>query len=143
MRRVESVALSTCVLVSLAILTSPAKAGDYYGDGYSRPRHSNAWYSSDCCYKKIVRHERSVHYRRVDEDRYHDRSSYQDRSYRRSYTYESPRRYVNDGYSRYGYSRPGYSSSGYSSYADSCHRHRVQIDDGRGGWVWGAKINCY
>ena len=141
MRRVVSALLGACVLVSLGLVTGSAKAGDYYDDGYYRSRHSNSWTSSDCCYKKIVRHERNVHYRRLENESYYDRPRYDDRSYRqsyydrpyRSYTYETPRRYV-DSYS-------GYSS--YSSYADSCYKRSVPIADNRGGWVWGTKSNCY
>lgn len=153
MRRVMSALLSACVLVSLSILTGPAKAGDYYDDGYSRPRHSyNTWSSSDCCYKKVVRHERSVHYRRLHDEGYYDRphrqsyydrpsyrQSYYDRPYRSSYTYDSPRRYGYDSYVSSRYS--GY--SGYSSYADNCYKRSVPIGDDRGGWVWGTKSRCY
>jgi hypothetical protein len=166
MRRVMSALLSACVLVSLSILTGPAKAGDYYDDGYSRPRHSyNTWSNSDCCYKKVVR----VHYRRLENEGYYDRSyrqsnydrpsyrqsyydrpsyrqsyydrpsyrqSYYDRPYRSSYTYDSPRRYGYDSYVSSGY-------SGYSSYADNCYKRSVPIGDDRGGWVWGTKSRCY
>ena len=152
--RIAIAALCSCVLVSLGVLANPAKAGDYYGDGY-RHRHSdNVWYSSDCCYKKIVRHERSVRYSRIQDERRYERHGYYDRPYRPSYTYDSPRRYdysytprrsVYDGYNGYngynGYS--GYAGIAYSSHADSCYRRRVPIEDGRGGWVWGVKANCY
>jgi hypothetical protein len=58
------------VLVSLGVLASPAKAGDYYEDDYYRHHHADsAWYSSDCCYRKVVRHERSVRYVREEEER--------------------------------------------------------------------------
>jgi hypothetical protein len=152
MRRVVFAVLSACVLVALGVLASPAKAGDDYEDGYHRHRHSgNVSYSSSCCYRKVVRHERSVRYVREDyEDRpyhrngYYDRrsyrSSYYDRPhYRSRYDYDRPR-YVDDGY----VSRRYVSDySGYSSYADNCHRHRVPVADGRGGWVWGVRSSCY
>lgn len=159
MRRVVSALLSACVLVSLAILTSPAKAGDYYDDGYYRPRHSynyNTYYSTDCCYKKIVRHERSVHYRRLNDESYYDRPyrhsyyappsyrpSYYDRPYRSSYTYDSPRRYGYDSYVSRGYVSSYSNYPTYSSYADSCYQRSVPIADDRGGWVWGTKTRCY
>ncbi len=143
MRRIVFAVLSACVLVSLGLLTSPAKAGDYNEDGYYRHRHSdNVWYSSNCCYRKVVRHERSVRYERVDEERSYERHGYYDRSYRQSYYSDTPRRYRDDSYAprHYGYS--GYSGySGYASYANSCDRRRIA--DGRGGWVWGVRADCY
>lgn len=145
MRRVMSAILSACVLVILALPTSPAKAGDYYDDGYYRPRHSSStWYSSDCCYKKIVRHERSVHYRRLHDEGYYDRNGYYDRPYRHGYSYDRPRRYGYDSYVPRRYVTDGYyRNGGYASYADSCYRRKVPIADDRGGWVWGTKSNCY
>ena len=143
MRRSVFAMLSACVLVSLAILTSPAKAGDYYEDGYSRHRHSgNVWYSSDCCYKKVIRHERSVRYVPVDEERRYERHGYYDRPYRSSSYYDTPRRYVDDSYVPRRYDSYSSYSSGYSSYADSCYTRRAQVEDGRGGWVWGVRRVC-
>lgn len=143
MRRIAFAALCSCVLVSISFVTSPAKAGDYNENGYYRQRHSgNVWYSSNCCYKKIIRHERSVRYVPVDEERRNERHGYYDRPYRSSSYYDTPRRYVDDSYTTRrhdGYSR--YSGS-YSSYADSCYTRRVQVEDGRGGWVWGVKRVC-
>lgn len=139
MRRIAFALLYSCLLVSLGILTSPAKAGDYNDDGYYRHRHSsNVWYSSNCCYKKIVRHERSVRYVPVDEDRSYERHGYYERPYRQSYSYAAPRRYVDDSYGPRRYD----SYSGYSSYADSCYTRRVQVEDGHGGWVWGVRRVC-
>jgi hypothetical protein len=161
MRRIVFAVLSACVLVALAVLASPAKAGDDYEDGYHRHRHSgNVSYSSSCCYRKVVRHERSVRYVREDiEDRpyhrngYYDRSSYRssyyerpsyrssysDRPYYRSRYYDDRSRYADDGY----VSRRYVSDySGDSSYADNCYRRRVRVEDGRGGWVWGVRSSC-
>lgn len=139
MRRIAFAVLCSCVLVSISFVTSPAKAGDYNEDGYYRHRHSgNVWYSSSCCYKKIVRHERSVRYVPVDEERRYERHGYYDRPYRSSSYYDAPRRYVDDSYAPRRYD----SYSGYSSYADSCYTRRVQVEDGRGGWVWGVKRVC-
>lgn len=151
--------LCSCVLVALSV---PATAGDYYGNGYRHRHGGSVWYSSSCCYKKIVRHERSVRYVRVDEGRpyyrngYHDRpyrnGYYHDRPYRSSYYYGSPRRYVSDGYYDNGnggyyngngrYYSSGY-DAGYDSYAQSCTWRKARIADGRGGWVWGGKRVCY
>src|ERR1051325_3160853 len=46
----------------------------YYDDGYSyRPRHhGHSWYSSSCCYRRVVRH--TAWYERT----YRDYSSYDD-----------------------------------------------------------------
>jgi hypothetical protein len=173
MRRTVFAYLGSCVLVCLgliAIPAAPAKAGDYYtsgsgyyGDGYYgdrsyRPRHRNVWYSSSCCYRKIVRHERTVRYVPTDsgyrssyyDDGYyrrHYRSSYYNdgyyhHSYRSGY-YDRPyyrHRYYSDYYAR-PYRSYRYYNAGYSSY-DSCYRGRVQVRDGRGGWVWGRRV-CY
>lgn len=145
--------LFACVLISFGIAASPAKAGDYYEDGYYRHRHSdNVSYSSDCCYRKTVRHERRVHYSRVeDEDSYRSsyyerpyrssyyqspyRSSYYERPYRSSYSYDSPRYYSDDSYSRTRYADYGYSSSGAQCWP-------MQMDGIIGGpWV-GVRAGC-
>lgn len=101
MRRLVFAALYAGMLVSLAILSVPAQAGDYYYDGGYRHHHGgNVWYSSSCCYRKIVRHERSVRYSRIDEGRPYYRNGYYERPYRQSYYDDPPRRYVryDDGY---------------------------------------------
>lgn len=146
MRRIAFAVLCSCVLLSLGILSSPAKAGDYYGGGHYGHRHyGNVWYSSSCCYKKIVRHERSVRYVRIDEEGSYHRHGYYDQPYRSSY-YGEPRRYEDYSYAPrrhyYGGYHSGY-SSGYASYAESCYRRKVRVADDRGGWVWGVKTNCY
>jgi hypothetical protein len=177
MHRIVFAFLCSGVLACLALIATPASAGDYYGgggyygdsyrgygdgyyrsrysgngyyrsrysdDGYYRPRHRNVWYSSNCCYRKLVRHERSVRYVRED---YGYRSSYYDggysrRSYRSGY-YERPsyrQRYYSDYYQR-PYRSYRYSNAGYLSY-DNCYGGRVRVADGRGGWVWGRRV-CY
>jgi hypothetical protein len=172
MRRTVFAYLCSCVLVSLALLAIPAtqaKAGDYYyggsgyygdgyyrgssyddgyyrrrhyDDGYYRPRHRSVWYSSNCCYRKVVRHERSVRY--VPTDYGYRSSDYNDGYYRRSYRsgyYERPyyrHRYYSDYYER-PYRSYRYYNAGYSSY-DSCYGGRVRVADGRGGWVWGRRV---
>lgn len=162
--------LCSCVFLSLAALV-PAQAGDHYGDGYDRggyhggggyhrsgydrPRYrSNVWYSSSCCYKKVVRHVRQVHYQRIYRESYYDRPyrhrhgyydrphryGYSDRPYRESYYqrpyrpayYDAPRSYDR-----------GYDAYNSASYTERCYRKRVPLGDGRGGWVWGHKTTCY
>jgi hypothetical protein len=164
MLRVAFALALSLFLLPIGAMNGPAKAGEYdgYGDGYyPRHHHRNVWYSSSCCYRKVVRH--SAHYERIYGDGYYRhrsdysdpyyRSSYYDRPYRSSYYsdsyYSRPyRSYYSDSY----YGRPRYSSycyrdygyNGYASYADNCHSYprKIRIDDDRGGWVWG-KRRCY
>jgi hypothetical protein len=128
MRPIAFAFVCSCLLVSLTVVATPAQAGDYY-DGY-RHRHGKVWYSSKCCYKKIVRHERSVRYvRTYGDDDYYDRPR---STYRKRYSHYDdyrPRHRYHDDY-------------GYSSYARSCHWRQVPVADGRGGWVWGEKRVC-
>ncbi|MEI9805712.1 MAG: hypothetical protein WDN48_16565 [Pseudolabrys sp.] len=147
MRRVLFAVLSAFALVSFGVLAGPAKAGDYYEDGYRHGRSDNVWYSSSCCYRKTVRHERTVHYSRVEEERSYERRGYYDRPYRSSDDYyDRPRRYVDDSYTyaprRYDSGYVGGYSGAYDSYADSCHTRRVRVADWRGGWVWAVKSSC-
>lgn len=165
MRRIAFAILCSCVLAALGFPTSAARAGGYYDDGYYRHRYyddgyyrhryrGHVWYSSKCCYKKIIRHERSVRYVRIDRWRHHGyygrpwrygyyerpyRYGYYDRPYRPAYYYDAPR-YYNDSYWSPGYDAYNAVSA---AYTDSCYRRRVPIGDGRGGWVWGLKTNCY
>lgn len=152
MRRLAFTFLCSCVLVSLGFLAAPAQAGDYYGNGYySGGYRSNVYYSSSCCYKKVVRHVTSTRYVRVDEGRPYYRSSYYDRPYRYG-SYERPRyydrpyrpaRYVDSvNYDDYTYSPRPFYDGAYAS-AEDCSRRRIRVRDGYGGWVWGVKRNCY
>jgi hypothetical protein len=136
----RSLLFGLSVAGSLAALGVPASAGSYYRDRYVghayHGSHSNVWYTSSCCYRKIVRHVRSVRYVRI-----HRHRAY----YRRGY-----RRYYGDGYyvrpyrTHYHYRRPyvvrnvGY----YDSVSQACYWTRVRVDDGRGGWVWGRERIC-
>jgi ketosteroid isomerase-like protein len=91
--------LCSCVLFALAAFVGSAQAGDYY-DGYSRPRSSaNVWYSSDCCYKKVVRHVQQVRYVRSEPVRHHgyyDAPRYRESYYAppRDHYYQQPARYT-------------------------------------------------
>ena len=146
MRRFAKAALFAAAAIFFSFINVSAQAGDYYDGGYRsyydggyRNYSRNVWYSSNCCYKKIVRHSRSVRYVPTDD-------GYYDRSYRRSYYGDGyvSRRYVNNGYYDNGYSNGYYNNSyynnGYGSYAQNCRRERIY--DGRGGWVWGDR-RCY
>jgi hypothetical protein len=138
MRRIALV-LSWCVIASVVMLAGPSYAGGYYryDDGYSyRPHHRNVrvWYSSSCCYRRVVRHETSVRYVPVERYGYYDHP-------RRYGYYERPYRYR---YSDYPYYR-SYSASNWRDvgYTESCYLRRTRILDGRGGWVWGVRRVCY
>ena len=143
MPRIAYVILCSCLLVFTVLLAGPARAGDYrdgyYRDGYNsgryyrsryhRARHPRVWYSSNCCYRKIVRHVRSVRYVRVrPRHRYYGRY-YNRPRYRVSYYDVPPRRY--DGYD-------GYADRGYR-----CHRRRVRAIDAYGEQVWTVSTRCY
>jgi hypothetical protein len=163
--------LCWCVLLALGGFVGPASAGggfdgyyeryrDYprYRDGYHpRRHHGRVWYSSDCCYKKIVRHERTSRYVRIH--RQH-RYGYYEPPYR---PYRPYRPYGEGYYSRppmqYGeyYVVPpqpplpppryqgGYSAyDAYNAYnyVPDCTQRRVRVLDGRGGWVWGSRQVC-
>lgn len=151
--------LCTCVLFALGAFAGPAQAGGYryYDDGYyPRRHHGDVWYSSKCCYKKIIRHVRSVRYVRIDPYRRHGHygpyrpwregyygqpSGYYGRpaSYTEVYVDGPPRRYVGGPmYDAY----DAYNAAGVDV-APSCYRRRAPIPDGRGGWVWGFKQVCY
>lgn len=143
MRRVASAVLSTCLIAFAALLAGPAHAGDYYryDGGYSYHAHPHAghvWYSSSCCYRRIVRHEARVRY--VPVEHY---------GYERPYHYGLYERPYHDGY--YGHHRyadyPYYRSYAVSSwrdaaYAEDCYARKVRVPDGGGGWVWGIKRVC-
>jgi hypothetical protein len=55
--------LSWCVFTSPAFLSGAAKAGDDYAD--HAQRSIRVWYTSSCCYRKIVRDVTTVRYVRT------------------------------------------------------------------------------
>lgn len=153
--------LCTCVLFALGAFVAPAEAGGYrYGDGYYPRYGGDVWYSSKCCYKKIVRHD--VRYVRIEPWR---RYGYYGRPWRDGYYggyrpwregyyggYRRPVSYT-DVYvgpaRRYEGYPPGYFNGGYNGYdgydaynSAACIQRRVPVLDGRGGWVWGFKQVC-
>jgi hypothetical protein len=154
MRRVAFAVLSSCVVAFIALFAGPSHAGDYYSDDgyYSRPYHRNVhvWYSSSCCYRRVVRH--AAYYERLDHYGYDDRSyrsGYYDRPYRRYGYYDRPYRggYYDRSYRDGYYGRSRYSDYSYDrgyggSYASSCYWRRTRVLDGRGGWVWGSRRVC-
>jgi len=159
--------LCTCVLFALGAFVGPAQAGGYrYSDDgyYPRRQHGDVWYSSKCCYKKVIRHVRTVRYVRIDPYRRHGyygpyrpwREGYYGRPssyYGRPASYTEvyidgpppPPRYADYPPPRWRYDR----WNGYDAYnsadvnvAPTCYRRRAPVLDGRGGWVWGFKQVC-
>ena len=106
----------------LGAFSIPATAGEYYGGGYNGYRSGgNVWYSSSCCYRKVVRHERRVRYVRTYGDGYNgDRVVYSS-GYRGGYVNS-----YNDGYGG----------------GERCYARRVRVGDGYGGWVWSRTRVC-
>jgi hypothetical protein len=127
MRCVAFASFCFCVVAPFAVSTMPAQAGGAYygarhyaGGVYGSPNGDYVWYSSSCCYRKIVRHERSVRYERVYggggyygagyygggyyDEPYYAPSRYYGRAY--GYGYDrGPRRYVDYGRGYYSGSR--------------------------------------
>lgn len=149
--------LCSCVLLGFSSFVGSAQAGDYY-DGYYPRRAANVWYSSDCCYKKIVRHVRQVRY--VRNEPYRRYGYYDAPRYRESYyapprdRYYAPARYTETyDVPRYSGYAPRYSTyrsydgyRGYDAYnavSDCSYNRRIPVADGRGGWVWGYRTGCY
>lgn len=132
MRRVLLGVLCCCALASFAVLNGPAKAGDY--DGHRSSSASRVWYTSSCCYRKIVRHVTRVRYVRVRPHRYYYGDygrRYRTTSYERPYGYYRtwPRRRVH-----------GYRYANYVSPPDC---RLVRIADIDGGWVWARRAGCF
>jgi hypothetical protein len=163
-RNIRFLVVAACAPIVIGILAGPVNAGDYYDSGYRREwRSVDARYSTDCCYRKIIRHWRSVRYERVYEPprrRYYPRrygeDTLPDRPYRYSGDYYAPRRDVSESYSaprryisetyvpRRGVSQSYYGPPRYAeyrSYGDDCRLRRLW--DGQGGWVWGIRRGCY
>lgn len=129
----------------LGAFSIPATAGEYYGGGYNGYRTGgNVWYSSSCCYRKVVRHERRVRYVRTYGDGYNGGGYYNGGGAYRSTYYSPPRRYYGD---RVVYSsgyRGGYVNSYNDGYGggERCYARGVRVGDGYGGWVWSRTRVC-
>jgi len=123
--RIAFVLFCSIVLASLGSFVNPAKAGEYGG------RH--VWYSSSCCYQKVVRRQRDVRYLPAGADRpygvYYARP--------RVHAYR-PERYRVVRFSEFDF---------YTTVADyaeaRCHWQEVPLRAGRSFWVWGVKTDCY
>ncbi len=162
MHRMATRGLGLAALLFAALFASgAAHAGEYYDGGYGY-RTGNVSYSSNCCYRKVVRYVRKVSYVRVD-DGYRD--GYYAPRHRSTYYYGSPYRtvdYREPYYRPASYSEPyrspyydsrpyRYSGGDYDggyrqyrvSYGDGCTVRRVRVADGYGGWVWASSRVCY
>lgn len=154
-------ATALAVLCALSTLAVPnlARAGDLYGDGYGRSGHHRVWYSTDCCFKKVIRHEESSRLVRIDSgyddgyrssygrDRYYGvpRYAVSEYSYGPRYTYDRDYGYRTrySDYDDYAY-RPRYRAySTYAAFEQRCYTRRTPIADAWGGWVWGKERVCY
>jgi hypothetical protein len=162
-RNIRIAIMAACVPIVIGVLAGPANAGDYYDSGYRREwRSPGVSYSTDCCYRKIIRHWRSVRYERVYEPprrRYYPRrygETYYGPNYRYSDDYYPPRRYVDETHyaprrsvsETYYEPRRSVSESyyrprryaDYRSFSDDCQLRRLW--DGQGGWVWAIRRGC-
>ncbi len=145
--------------------------GRRYDDGYYRrhrhysSRNRSVWYTSNCCYRQVVRHSRSVRYERTYRDysyyRRPYRHAYYSDYYTRPYRYYSDRRpYYRSAYSGYygwRYRARPYHDYGsaylYRPYGDYAGYNTVgwgygrcglkPLADGRGGWVWSRRAGCF
>jgi hypothetical protein len=137
------VATVLCVGAALAgtVLFGGAQAGDYYygaTSGYGRHsggyRHHRVWYPTDCCFRKVTRHETRSHFSRIDEG--YGAPYYSSRRYAPRYSDYAPR------YSYY-HDAPRYRARHYARYADDCFTRRKRVYDDWGGWRWTAQRVCY
>lgn len=159
MRNIRIAIMAACVPIVIGVLAGPVNAGDYYDSGYRREwRSASVSHSTDCCYRKIIRHWRTVRYERVYEPSRRRHRHYGDSysPYRHSEDYYGPRRYVSESYSAprqyagetYTAPRRNVSQSYYEppryaenrSYGDDCRLRRLW--DGQGGWVWSVRRGC-
>ena len=170
MLRIAYVILCSCPIVfaGLVATVTAANAG-YRDDGYrdngyrdngnrddgyyvdvAHPPHraSRVWYSSRCCYMKIVRHvgdRRQVRYVKVDPSRMKKAWLEQKRErVRERNGYDRPRKRVG----RYGRSwrdeeykvivvrRDG------DGDGERCRHRRVRVLKPGGGWTWAVKARC-
>ena len=144
MPRIAYVILSSCLVAFAALGASSANAGGH-DDGYTRDvtlrphRVVRVWYSSNCCFRKIVRHERKVRYVRTPPPRYRPADESEPPRYRRHdgkherpyrQTYDVPRHHA-------------VADNGYGGRVEHCHRKRVRVLGADGGAVWALTARCY
>ncbi len=133
MRRVVLCVLSFCVLACLAFLGGPAKAGDDYA--YRPPRQSRVWYTTDCCYRKIVREVTAVRYVRVNRSYRPYRHSYY-----RPYSRYRPWRNLDGRY--HAWPRQRAVGWRYANYLPPPDCRLVRVIDFDGSWIWARRAGC-
>jgi len=121
-------ALCLCAL-TLALPAAPAQAGGY-GIGVHGPGY--VWYSSSCCYRRVVRHQRDVFYVRAGAFApdavvvYPRRRVYAEVPHRRV-RFSKFDTFWNDG--EFGLT--------------GCYWREAPIHVAPGAWFWGRKTTCY
>jgi len=134
MTRIAYVILCSCLLAVVGLVAQPARAGDredgaydihvtYQGHHGKRPHYGRrVWFSSACCYLKIVRHaygRRQVRFMRV-RDTEHPTAGYEREKVRRHAEVDVPlprRR--------------------------QCYRKRVHVLGADGKAIWALTAKCY
>ena len=138
MTRIAYVILCSCLLAAVGFIAQPASAGDREDGAYDvhltyRPHHARGphyarriWYTSTCCYLKIVRHaygRRQVRFMRV-RDTDHPTAGYER---------EKLRRHA-DRHAEEDVPLP---------HRRHCNRHRVRVFGADGKAVWALTARCY
>ena len=118
MRRATFVVMSAWIIASLNGFPTAAKAGGYYGQ-------DRVWHSESCCYRKIVRHERSVRYVPAGPAGYVE-------PHRVVQVLAPPDPLLYDS-----------ALVGFVSDSMVCYRRLFTVNNGLGGWRWVSKITCY
>ena len=131
MRYVLLCVLSGCVLASFAFFGGPAQAG-----GYSGYHQTRVWYTSGCCYRKVVRRVTTV--RTTSRVRY-VRIDRHDVPYRYGYytrPYDAVRFVAYDDYWR------GLSYR-YANFVPAPDCRLVRIANLDGTWDWARRAGCF
>lgn len=155
MPRTAYLILCSCLIVFAGVVAGPADAGnrddDYRDDGryvdvaYPPQRPNRVWYSSSCCYMKIVRHvghKREVRYVKVRSsrikeamlERQRERAGRRERVRERVRHSDRPRRVAR--YKVIVVRRDGEDDG------ERCRHRRVRVLKAGGGWTWALTARC-
>jgi hypothetical protein len=155
MPRIAYVILCSCLIVFAGLVASSANAGSrddgYYVDVAHPPhRPKRIWYSSSCCYMKIVRHvggERQVRYVKVKPPRVEKASVQGHRHHAARRDRVRPREQISrkDSSRRHAEYKVIVVHRGRDRDRDRerCRGERVRVLAAGGGWVWAVKARCY
>jgi hypothetical protein len=124
-------------LMVLGLPAAPARAGGY-GVVAHGPRY--VWYSSNCCYRRVVRHEREVFYVRAgtyvpDEVVVEPRP----RAYDRRAVYVEPM--VRHRQVRFSEFDVYWNDREFG--VTGCYWNEAPVPIAPGAWAWGRKTTCY